>query len=159
MTHYAATERESRTNPEPRSLTVVAWLDARNDATPGAHLTASDDALVWYTPILGPTAMLMAHRFAAHAVHGPTSWTYASLAQAFGMGHAAGRVPRILERLERFDIICRPDPHTIAVRLLLAPLTAHQRERLPAELAATYPHHPLQPRVPAAELATAGDAR
>ena len=140
MTNHTATQHDTTIHSESRSLTVLAWLDARNDATPGAHLTASDDALLWYTPILGPTAMLMAHRFATHAVHGPTSWTYPSLARTFGMGRAAGRVPRILDRLERFDIICRPDPHTIAVRLLLAPLTAHQRQQLPDELVATYPH-------------------
>ena len=156
MMDHTATRHDTTIQSEPRSLTVVAWLDARNDATPGAHLTASDDALLWYTPILGPTAMLMAHRFATNAVHGPTSWTYPSLARTFGMGRAAGRVPRILDRLERFDIICRPDPHTIAVRLLLAPLTAHQREQLPDELAVAYPH---PPHVPVTTATATDDAR
>ena len=120
-------------------ITVIAWRDPDLDATPGAHPTASDDALIWYTPLLGPTAMLMAHRFATYAADGPSAWTVADVARTFGLGRAVGRVAHIFERLERFGVIARQDPNTLAVRLLLPPLRAGQRLLLPAYLADAYP--------------------
>lgn len=145
MTHRAATPalatREQSTIAT-RELTVVAWLDATFGDTTDGHVTASDDALIWYTPLLGPTGMLMAHRFATHAAHGLTRWTIAELAATFGMGRAASRVPRVLDRLERFGVICRYDADTIGVRLVLPRLSTRQRAHLPAALAASYPTAP-----------------
>ncbi len=120
-------------------ITVVAWLDPVLDAVPGAHLTASDDALVWYTPLLGPSAMLMAHRFAGYAAEGPSTWTIADVARTFGLGAAVGRVAHIFDRLERFGVITHQDANIVAVRLLLPPLRARQRLLLPAYLADAYP--------------------
>ena len=122
-----------------KKIVIVAWPDAILDATAGAHRTASDDALVWYTPLLGPTAMLMAHRFALYAAEGPSTWTIANVARTFGLGRAVGRVAHVFDRLERFEVIARQDPNTIAVRLALPPLRARQRLMLPAYLADVYP--------------------
>ena len=115
-------------------LTVVAWRDPVVEGHPDAIPTCSDDALVWWTPSVGPTGMLMAHRFAAYAIDGPTTWTVADLAATFGMGGSSSRLVRTLARLERFGIISC-DGTTIAVRLMLAPLTRRQRAGLPRYLA------------------------
>ncbi len=115
-------------------LTVVAWRDPVVESQPGAIPTWSDDALVWWTPSVGPTGMLMAHRFAAHASEGPTTWAAADLAATFGMSGGISRLIHTLARLERFGIISC-DRSTIAVRLMLAPLTRRQRAGLPGYLA------------------------
>lgn len=48
-------------------LVVVAWHDPVVESAPDAIPTASDEALVWWTPLVGPTGMVMAHRFATYA--------------------------------------------------------------------------------------------
>ena len=107
-------------------LTVVAWRDAVVEQTTGAIPTASDEALVWYLPIVGSIGTVMAHRFAHYAADGSTIWTIEDIARTFGMGGSTQRVLRTLERLERFEIIHRQHP-TVAVRLWLPPLTYRQR--------------------------------
>lgn len=123
----------------PRAITVIAWPDPVVDNAAGSIPTASDDALIWWTPTIGPTAALMAHRFATYAADGPSVWPLADLAQTFGLGQALGRVTRTLDRLDRFGIVARHGD-TVAVRLMLAPLSARQRVRLPGYLADAYPH-------------------
>src|SRR4051812_22798076 len=86
-------------------LTVVAWRDPIVERRAGAIATCSDDALVWWTPSLGPTAVLMAHRLAAYASNGTTTFTVEDLAATFGMGGGVSRLARTLVRLERFDVI------------------------------------------------------
>ena len=118
-------------------LTVVAWRDAVVEQTTGAIPTASDEALVWYLPIVGSIGTVMAHRFAHYAADGSTIWTIEDIARTFGMGGSTQRVLRTFERLERFEIIHRQHA-TVAVRLWLPPLTYRQRCQLPAYLAAAY---------------------
>lgn len=115
-------------------LTVTAWRDPVVEGLPGAIATCSDEALIWWTPSVGPTAMLMAHRFAAYAVEGPTTWTVPDIAATFGMGASGSRVVHTLARLERFGIVASHGS-SIAVRLMLAPLTRRQRACLPGYLA------------------------
>ena len=118
---------------EVSTLTVVAWQDPLVETMPGAMPTASDQALVWWTPSVGPTGILMAHRFAAYAVDGPSQWTVPDIAATFGMGNSRGRVMHPLARLERFGIVsCHGSE--VAVRLMLAPLTRRQRVSLPGYL-------------------------
>lgn len=117
-----------------QQFTVVAWRDPVVELLPDAVPTCSDEALVWWTPSVGPTGMLMAHRFAAYAGEGPTMWTAAEVAATFGMSGGSSRLLRTLGRLERFGIIACQDG-TIAVRLMLAPLTRRQRAQLPEYLA------------------------
>jgi len=119
-------------------LVVVAWHDPVVESAPDAIPTASDEALVWWTPLVGPTGMVMAHRFATYATTGPTTWTAEEVCATFGMGHANSRLDHTLTRLERFGIITRRGA-VIAVRLMLAPLTRRQREALPAYLADALP--------------------
>lgn len=123
----------------PRTLAVVAYPDPVVESAPGAIRTASDDALIWWTPSVGPTAMLMAHRFATYAADGPSSWSLVDLAQTFGAGQSTSRMTHTLDRLERFGIIVRRGD-IIGIRLWLPPLTARQRARLPEYLAYVYPH-------------------
>ena len=122
------------TNTETPSFVVVAWHDPLIDGMTNTIPTASNDALVWWTPLVGPTGMVMAHRFATYAADGPSSWTIEEVCATFGMGHATSRLAHTLDRLERFGIIARRGS-VIAVRLSLAPLTCRQRASLPAYLA------------------------
>lgn len=119
---------------EPDEFTVIAWRDPVVEEAPGSITTWSDEALIWWTPSVGPTSMLMAHRLAAYATQGPTTWTATDLAATFGMGTSRTRLDHTLDRLERFGIITRHGT-SIAVRLMLAPLTRRQRETLPGYLA------------------------
>ena len=123
----------------PRTLAVVAYPDPVVENAAGSIPTASDDALIWWTPSVGPTAMLMAHRFATYAADGPSSWSLADLALTFGAGNSTGRMLHTLDRLERFGIVVRRGD-IIGIRLWLPPLTARQRARLPEYLAYVYPH-------------------
>lgn len=123
----------------PRTLAVVAYPDPVVENSAGSIPTASDDALIWWTPSVGPTAMLMAHRFATYAAEGPSSWSLVDLAQTFGAGNSTGRMLHTLDRLERFGIIVRRGD-IIGIRLWLPPLTSRQRARLPEYLAYVYPH-------------------
>jgi len=116
------------------TLSVVAWRDPVVESLPGSISTASDHALVWWTPIVGPTGILMAHRFATYAADGPSEWTVADVTATFGMGNSRGRLVHTLTRLERFGIVsCRGSE--VAVRLMLAPLTRRQQMSLPGYLA------------------------
>ncbi len=123
----------------PRTIAVVSYPDPLIDGAPGAIPTASDDALVYWTPSVGPTGMLMAHRFATYAADAPSNWSLDDLAQTFGAGKSTGRILHTFDRLERFGIIVRRED-IIGVRLWLPPLTARQRARLPEYLAYVYPH-------------------
>jgi hypothetical protein len=118
-------------------FTVVAWRDPVVENATGAMPTASDDALVWYTPFVGTIGMVMAHRFARYAADGPSRWTIEDIAATFGLGHSPKRIVGVIGRLERWGIV-RCQATTIAVRLWLPPLTLRLRRRLPDYLAAAY---------------------
>jgi hypothetical protein len=117
-------------------LTVVAWRDSCTEADPDAIATASDSALLWFTPIVGTLGTLVAHRLASHAVHGSTVWTVHEIARTFGLQDPS-RVRRAFDRLDRFHIARRQET-LIAVRLALPPLTGRQRAQLPAYLRTAY---------------------
>ena len=138
-TSTPSTRTSTTENLTPRTIAVVAYPDPVIEATPGAILTASDDALIWWTPSVGPTAMLMAHRFATYAAEGPSTWSLLDLAQTFGAGSSTGRTLHTLDRLERFGVIVRRGD-IVGIRLWLPPLTARQQARLPEYLAYVYPH-------------------
>jgi hypothetical protein len=117
-------------------VTVVAWRDSCTEADPDAIATTSDDALVWFTPLVGTLGMLLAHRLAGYAAKGPTVWTVHEIARTFGLQEPS-RVRRAVDRLDRFHIAHRRET-TIAVRLALPPLTGRQRAQLPAYLRTAY---------------------
>ena len=117
---------------------VVAWHDPTIDATPGAIATATDEFLVWFLPIIGPTGTLMAHRWATYSAAGASTWEIDDIAKTFGIGESLGRVTQTIHRLERFGMI-RRNERTIAVRLWHPPLNNSLRARLPRYLAEAYP--------------------
>ena len=97
----------------------------------------------WYTPSIGTIGMAMAHRFARHAIDGPSLWTIEDVARTFGIGNSAARMWRSLDRLERFGIIRRTGDR-VAVRGWLATLTQRQIAQLPTYLAAAHSDHLAQ---------------
>ncbi len=120
------------------SVTVIPWRDQLVEVHPESTATASNETLVWWTPTLGPTATLMAHRFAGYMkLHQEAKFTMADLAAMFGMGESMTRIRVAFERLERFGVI-RVDGQTVSVRMSLGPLSEKQIERLPACLADLY---------------------
>ena len=69
----------------------------------------SDDALVWLTPILGPTATLVLHRLARYLTSAPEcAFTPSELAATFGLANTDGTpspgFTRALHRLQMFGM-------------------------------------------------------
>lgn len=131
--------REKRISYDAETtISVIAWRDHIVESHPESHSTSSNETLVWWSPILGPTATLMAHRFAGYVAHGDqVKFTLGDLARTFGMGQSMGRVRASFQRLERFGIITVLD-QTVFVRTALPPLTRRQLEQLPPYLVELY---------------------
>jgi hypothetical protein len=128
-------------HPRPDDTTtfvIEAWPDPAVDADPNSHPTASSETLLWWTPVLGPTAALMAHRFATVLAHQPRLRISSDdLARTFGMGNANGRVRATIARLERFGIVTT-HAESIYLRTTLPPLSSRHLEQLPAYLRELY---------------------
>lgn len=123
----------SHTTPAADLIHIERWNDpftvARFDAD-------ADEALMFLTPVLGPTSTLVLHRLArALKSGGPLCWTLADLASTFGV--SIGQIDRTIDRLERFGY-ARRDGFTLAVRRTVPPLPRRHVERLPTYLAAAY---------------------
>jgi hypothetical protein len=101
-----------------RTIHVRPW-NAPDKSRPETMAVDSDDFLVWWLPILGPTATLLAHRLARHASRlGPPTWPADELARAIGLGERTAGLHDAIARLERFGLLQRGhDRSTIAVRL------------------------------------------
>lgn len=96
----------------------------------------TDDALVFLTPVLGPTSVLVLHRLSrALRAGGPLCWSMTDLAATFGV--AVGQLDRTVDRLERFGF-ARREGFRLVVRTRVPPLTDRQLDRLPDYLAAAY---------------------
>jgi len=120
------------------TITVLPWRDPLVETHPESHPTATNETLVWWTPMLGPTATLMAHRLAGYLVHNEqVQFTLGDLARTFGMGQSLTRVRTGLARLERFGIT-RSHGDTVYLRTALPPLTRRQIDQLPPYLADLY---------------------
>ena len=109
--HPATIDGTSAADP---CLIVVAWHDPVVESAPDAIPTASDEALVWWTPLVGPTGVVMAHRFALYAATGPTTWSIEAVCATFGNGATT---------------------RALTMEFTRAPLTRRQREALPTYLA------------------------
>ena len=119
----------------PTHLRVVA------DPAPGVHPTDSDDVL-WWLPILGPTATWLAYLLARHAAHQPDMcWDTATLARTLGLADSESKLWASLDRLDRFGVARFVATDTLTVRLWLPALTERHLHRLPEPLAAAYRHH------------------
>jgi len=120
------------------TITVLAWRDQLVESHPESHPTASTDTLVWWTPILGPTATLLAHRFAGYVARGDqVEFSLSDLSRTLGMGRSLTRIRAALMRLERFRVISVNDD-TVFVRIALPPLTRRQLDQLPPYLLELY---------------------
>ncbi len=120
------------------TITFVEWSDPVVETHPESHPTASNETLVWWTPMLGPTAALMAHRSAGYLTHNDyVQFTLGDLARTFGMGESLTRVRAALARLERFGIVTLQGD-TVSLRSALPPLTRRQIDQLPPYLAELY---------------------
>lgn len=115
-------------------ITVRAWRDRAVEDHPESHPTSSNDTLVWWTPILGPTATLLAHRFASYVSRRElVQFSVGDVSRTLGMGRSVGRVRATLERLERFHVAMVHDD-AVFVRTSLPPLTHRQVAQLPPYL-------------------------
>jgi hypothetical protein len=138
MDTTAPTDNPTRPRePWPTEITVVAWHDPLVENAAGAIPTASDDMLLWWGNTLGPASVLIARHLALYAADRPAVWPLDDLGSTFGLARSV--VTHTLERLARFGVVTRHGS-TVAVRLMLPPLTARQRERLPRYLADAYPN-------------------
>jgi hypothetical protein len=115
----------------PDRIRVIA------DTTAGPHRTDSDDIL-WWLPILGPTASALAFIFARHAAQGQMCWPTDDLARMVGLSGNRSRLWVSLERLHRFHVTTFVSTDTLTVRLWLPALTERQLSRLPEALAIAY---------------------
>lgn len=129
--HRPARQRE----PWPPAITVIAWRDPIIERAPGAIPTTGDEFLVWWPNTLGPSAVLLARHLARHATRTESVWPLEELAASFGISRSV--VTRALDRLVRFGLVARHGS-TVAVRLMVGPLSLRQRERLPRYLADAY---------------------
>lgn len=109
------------------------------DPRPGAHETNTLDAIIWWTPTLGPTATIAAVHLANHAINQPlTPLAITDLQAMLGVTELAGRCWRAINRLERFGIITWHSTDTLTLRTKLPALRPNQLERLPAIAVAVY---------------------
>ena len=119
----------------PSRLCVIA------DPTPGPHRTDSDD-IVWWLPILGPTASWLAFLLARHAtVEAQHCWETELLARTVGLAGNQSKLWVSLDRLDRFGVGRFHATDVLSVRLWLPALSerrlAHLRRRWPRPTATT----------------------
>ncbi len=113
----------------PATIHVTGWL--ATSADPDAIAVDSDDFLVWWLPVLGPTATILAHRLARYAsIYGPVDWATDELTRTIGLVDRADRLHAAVVRLERFLLAAASPDHTfVRVRLTVrrpAPNPPHQ---------------------------------
>lgn len=132
---FPITRPARHVEPWPDAITVVAWRDPVIEQAPGAISTTSDEFLTWWTGTLGPSSVLVARHLALYAADGDVEWPLDDLAGTFGLGRA--QLGHTLDRLARFSVIARLG-RTVAVRMMLGPLSRQQLERLPRYLADAY---------------------
>lgn len=120
-----------------QSIRFVPWQDPM--VTEGID-ASSDEALVWLTPMLGPTAVLILHRLARYLTAAPlVEFTPLELAGSFGLASGADAAEvspgftRAMHRLAMFDM-CRPSGEHIEVRMIVPPLAPRHLRRMPAYL-------------------------
>jgi hypothetical protein len=115
----------------PDRIRVIA------DPTPGPHRTDSDDFL-WWLPILGPTASILAFVFARHAARTESCWPTEDLARVVGLAGNRSKLWVSLDRLHRFGVATFVSTDTLTIRLWLPALTDRQLGRLPEAMAIAY---------------------
>jgi hypothetical protein len=119
-------------------LVFEPWPDATIGNDPRSHPTASTETLLWWTPVLGPTAAMIAQRFAVLLARQPrVQISVSDLARTFGMGNSLGRAHAAIARLERFGIAtCHGQ--SVYLRAALPPLSRRHLDQLPDYLRQLY---------------------
>lgn len=127
-------------DPHTTHLLFTTW----NDPAVTTGIPAdSDDALVWLTPILGPTATLILHRLARYLTNAPEcAFTTSELAATFGLANTDGTpspaFAKALKRLHMFGMARTIGSHT-EIRLIIPPLPQRHLARIPTYLRNVYP--------------------
>lgn len=122
-----------------KPVTKPTHLFINPDPRPGTHDTNTLDAIIWWTPTLGPTATIAAAHLANHAINQPrTPLAIADLQTMLGVTEVAGRCWRAINRLERFGMLTWHSTNTITIRTQLPSLRPKQLARLPEVAVAVY---------------------
>ena len=104
---------------------------------------ASNDLLAYITPILGPTATLIMHRYAHYfaAGHDHHQLGLDELGATFGIRGRNNVLVRSLSRIDRFGFgRLAPNTPTLRIRTAIPPLAQRVAQRIPAHLADTCPY-------------------
>ena len=124
------------TDTSDMTINVTVWDDP---LAAGGLEADSDDALVYLTPILGPTATLLLHRLARYLSGEATGQTWSISELAASLGVIPSTLTASLARLDRFGMI-RVTGDRAQVRTRIPPLSARHVSRLPAYLAVACPY-------------------
>lgn len=135
-----------------RHLVLTPWSDPVIDRV--GHDPRSPYVERFWLSVLGPSATWLLRRFARELDDRPdgTEVDLALIARSLGLGLKGGRHSTFLRSIDRsceFGLARYLDPHTLAVRRRLPPLTRIQVARLPESLrsqheawVSTTPHSP-----------------
>ena len=120
------------------SLAATINVDAHPiQPDPAVHQTDSDDLIFWWSSVIGPTGVVLAHRLARYtAAYGATDWDLDELAQLCGVSRS--RLIATLDRLHQYGVISFIDCTHVLIHLWLPALTDRRLTRLPAHVAADY---------------------
>ena len=113
-------------------------LHVARDTTPGVHRTDSDDAVVWWLPVLGPTAIVLAFTLARYTPNEGATWDTRVLAQRIGLAGNLFTLRDSLNRLDRFGAAKFHAVDVLTIRLWLPALTERRLARLPDDMADEY---------------------
>ncbi len=124
--------------PDPVEGLRLRPLPAPSDpAFPLGH----DYFEIVYTPLVGPTAVLLARAMARHidVAGGPTTVCPAELALEIGIRASStdplgkkSHLVHAIDRLVHDHIVCRLGDRVLGVRIAIPPLSARALEKLPA---------------------------
>jgi hypothetical protein len=125
----------------PSAIRVTPWPDPVIDVI--GHDPRSWYAETFWLPTLGPTALLLLRHLADRFELDPSGveLPVADTAAALGLGPRDGQhspLVRSLSRLQQFELACRENDTTIAVRRALPPVHRRHVRRLPAPLQARH---------------------
>lgn len=122
----------------PPTLTIVPWTTLPADPTLPRFPVSHRYVEVLWTPLLGPTQVMLLRRLSEIASPAGSEVEVADLAVAIGSrtrsASPAGSnsaVARAIERLARFRFVYRPSPTTLAVVTDVPPLSERDLQRLP----------------------------
>ncbi len=117
-------------------ITLIAWHPPTDGPT---FACRSDYVEQCWTPLLGPSSILLLRLLETIVTDTPTTMSLRELAHRIGIADAAAR--RTLQRLGQFRHIALLDNGTLAVRTELPALARAQTRRIPATAEAMHHRH------------------